>query len=268
MTSAALGSATVAAGEDLLLAALEPRGAALQRAVDRLRARRQPALQDGEREADRVAALAVELVGAVHPLAHVGRDLLVEVLLELGQLVGDGLGDPLGEQRLAVEREQVLLDHPPHHARGVGAVDLRLVLALEPVAVKQREEELEVLLLAAVRGRGHQQQVAGDVAEQLAELEALGLLQLAAEVVGAHAVGLVDDHEVPLGLGQLGQEVLVARELIHPRDQQRVLLERRGAEHRLAELRREDLEREPELQIQLVLPLVDQAAGRRRSGSA
>ena len=108
---------------------------------------------------------------------------------------------------------------------GVGGVDLRLVLALEPVAVEQREEELEVLLLAGVRGGGHQQQVAGDVAQQLAELEALGLLELAAEVVGAHAVRLVDDHEVPLGLRELGQQVLVAGELVHPRDQQRVLLE-------------------------------------------
>ena len=60
---------------------------------------------------------------------------------------------------------------------------------------------------------------------------------------------------------KLGLEALVAGKLIHPGDQQRVLLERRGAEHRLAELRREDLEREPELQIQLVLPLLDQAAG-------
>ena len=110
-------------------------------------------------------------------------------------------------------------------------MDLRLVLALEPVAVKQRQEQLEVLLLAAVRRRGHQQQVAGDVAEQLAELEALGLLQLAAEVVRAHAVRLVDDHQIPLGLRELGEEILVARQLIHPRDQQRVLLERRCAEH-------------------------------------
>ena len=73
MASAALGSATAAAGEDLLLAALEPLGAALQRAVDRLRARRQPPLQDREREPDGVAALAVELVGPVHPFADVGR---------------------------------------------------------------------------------------------------------------------------------------------------------------------------------------------------
>ena len=141
-------------------------------------------------------------------------------------------------------------------------MDLRLVLALEAVAVQQREEELEVLLLAAVRGGGHEQQVARDVAEQLAEQEALGLLELAAEVVRAHAVRLVDDHEVPLGLRKLGLQVLVARELIHARDEQRVLLERRRPEHGLAELRREDLEREPELQVQLVLPLVDETAGR------
>ena len=51
-----------------------------------------------------------------------------------------------------------------------------VVLALEPVAVEQGQEELEVLLLAGVRGGGHQQQVPGDLAEQLAELEALGLL--------------------------------------------------------------------------------------------
>ena len=111
-----LGLGDHAALEDLLLAALEALGPALQRAVDRLRAGRQPALQDGEGEADGVAALAVELRGAVHPLADVRRDLLVEVLLELGELVGHGLGDPLREQRLAVEREQILLDHAAHHA--------------------------------------------------------------------------------------------------------------------------------------------------------
>ncbi len=109
------------------------------------------------------------------------------------------------------------------------------------------------------RGR-HQQEVTSDVAQLLAELEALGLLELAPEVVGAHPVGLVNDHEVPLRLGKLGEQVLVASQLIHAGDQQWVLLERVGAEHRFAELRREDLEGEPELQVELVLPLVDEAA--------
>ena len=74
-----------------------------------------------------------------------------------------------------------------------------------------------------MRCGGHQQQMAGDPTEQLAELEALSLLQLAAEVVGAHAVGLIDDDQIPLGLLQLRLQLLVAGQLIHPRDQQRVV---------------------------------------------
>ena len=47
-------------------------------------------------------------------------------------------------------------------------MDLRLVLALEAISVKQGKEELEVVLLAAVRRSGREQEVASDVAEQLA----------------------------------------------------------------------------------------------------
>ena len=140
-------------------------------------------------------------------------------------------------------------------------MELGLVLALEAVAVEQRQEELEVLLLAAVRRGRHQQEVAADLAELLAELEAFGLLELAAEVMGAHAVSLVDDHEIPLRLRKLGAQLVVTGELIHPGDQKRMLLEGRRAEHRLAELRGKDLEGEPELQIELVLPLLDETAG-------
>ena len=75
--------------------------------------------------------------------------------------------------------------------------------ALEPVRVEQRQEQLEVLLLAAVRRRGHQQEVTGDLAEQPAELVALGLLDLVAEVVRRHLVRLVDDDEVPVGRASL-----------------------------------------------------------------
>ena len=86
-------------------------------------------------------------------------DLLVELLLRLAELVGNGLGDPLGEQLLALERQQILLDHPPHQIRRVDLVDLLVVAPLEDVLVEQREEQLEVLLHARVRRRGHQQQV-------------------------------------------------------------------------------------------------------------
>ena len=98
--------------------------------------------------------------------------------------------------------------------------------------------------------------------EELAELESLRLLELSAEVVGAHAMSLIDDHKVPLGLAEVGEQLLVSRELIHAGDKKRVLLKGGYAEHGFAELRGEDLEGEPELQIQLVLPLIDQPSGR------
>ena len=179
-------------------------------------------MQNGERESDGVLALAADLVGTVHALADIAGHLLIQRILKLGQLIGDRFGPASGEELLAIEGQQVFFDHPAHDPGGVGGLG---VLALEAVAVEQGEEQLEVLFLARV-GRGrHQQQVAGDLAEHLAQLEALGLLQLATEVVGAHAVGLVDDDQVPLGFLELGLEFLVAGELVHAGDQQGIGVE-------------------------------------------
>ncbi len=66
----------------LVQARLEPLPAAPERLVDRLGRGCEPPLQDGEREADDVAAAALALglqpVGAVHLLADVLGDLRVE----------------------------------------------------------------------------------------------------------------------------------------------------------------------------------------------
>ena len=203
-------------------------------------------------------------VGAVHPLADVVGDLLVEVLLERGELVGHGLGDPLGEQRLALEREQVLLDHAAHEPDGVGGVTSSRYLPSNRSRSSSVRKSWKSSSLPRVRGRGHQQRWRVTLAEQLAELEALGLLELAAEVVGAHPVRLVDDDEVPLGLGELGLQLLVAGELVHPGDQQRVRARTTtGVDvRRRSSCGREEVEPQPELEEQLVLPLLDQAAGR------
>ena len=100
------------------------------------------------------------------------------------------------------------------------------------------------------------------LAEQLTELEALGLLQLAAEVVRTHPVRLVDDDQVPLGLLELRLELLVAGQLVHPGDQQRVGLEDVEVDVGVDELVGQQVEPQPELEEQLVLPLLHQAAGR------
>ena len=95
----------VGAVEDLLLFAVEPFTAPHQAFVDRFGAGGQAALQHGQGEPDGVLAFAADPVGPVHPFADVGGDLLVEVVFQVGELVGDRLGDPLREEALALESQ-------------------------------------------------------------------------------------------------------------------------------------------------------------------
>ena len=104
---------------------------------------------------------SLEPVGAVHLLADVLGDRLVQVLLGLGQLVGDGVGAALGEQRLALEGQRSSLTMRRISPSVFTVCTAVAVPALEPVGVEQRQEQLEVLLPARVRGRGHQQEVPG-----------------------------------------------------------------------------------------------------------
>src|SRR5581483_10313864 len=92
--------------------------ATAKRLVDRLRRGCKPALEHGEREADDVAPpplpFCLQAVGAVHLLANVLRDGVVETSFELRQRVLHRVGAPLWEEGLAFEGQQLLLDHAPH----------------------------------------------------------------------------------------------------------------------------------------------------------
>ena len=145
-----------------MLLSFEALGASDEAPIDRLGARGQAALQDCESEPDGVLPLTSNAVSTVHAFAHVAGHLLVERVFELGEFVGNRLSSPLGEQLLAIESQQVFFDHAPHDAAGVGGL---AVLAFEPVAVEQGEEQLEILFLAGVRRRRHQQKMPGDLAE-------------------------------------------------------------------------------------------------------
>jgi hypothetical protein len=135
-----------------------------------------------------VKITSLQRLGPVELLAHVIGDLTIQPRFGVGQLVGDRVGDPLGEQRLAVEPQQLLLDQPAHQVRGVGLVDPVAELALEAVAVEQRHEQLEVGLLAVVRRGGQQQEVPRHGGEQLPQPVTLGVRHLVAEI---RAPGLV-----------------------------------------------------------------------------
>ena len=181
--------------------------------------------------------------------------------LDVGELVVDGVGLALGKERRAVELDQLLLHHAAHEVGGIHLVDAVAELAVEAVGVEQRQEKLEVLLLAVVRRGGHQQQVARVLAELLREAEAAGLFELRAEEVGGELVGFVEDDQVPAGGAELFLQLLVARHLVEADDQLMMVFERIAARRGLLQKRRVDAELQTELLEQLVAPLLDEAAG-------
>ena len=117
-------------------------------------------MQHHQREPHIVTALPIlNGVGLAHFVAHIVGHLLVQVSFGTAQLVGNGVGPPLGKQGPAIEREQVFFHHAAHQTLGVRPVNALPVLALESVSVQQRHERLEVLLLPGVWGGGHEQKV-------------------------------------------------------------------------------------------------------------
>ena len=134
---------------------------------------------------------------------------------------------------------------------------------LKAVAVQQRHEELEVLLLAVVRGGGQQQEVTGQAGEQLPQVVALRVAHLAAGEGRRHLVRLVADHQIPAAVGRL--ELLlqraIARQLVQPGDGEVALQEPVAGARRGQLVVGEDLDAEVEAAVQLVLPLLGQAAG-------
>ena len=102
--------------------------------------------------------------------------------------------------------------------------------------------------------------MAADPTEQLAQQEPLGLVDLVAKVIGRELVRLIDHDQVPLALPELVLQVLAAGQLVQAGDQQVVFLEGVDAGG-LVHLAGEDGELDAELLVELVLPLLRQAAG-------
>ena len=136
------------------------------------------------------------------------------------------------------------------------------VVALEPVTVEQRHEELEVVLFSVVGRRRHQKKMAREATEKLAQSIALRVLDLVAEVAGGHLVGFVAHNEIPPAVGRTQQllDLVVAGEHVQAGDDQVVLLEPVVRACRLALVGGVDGEGELEAALQLVLPLLGQAA--------
>ena len=135
---------------------------------------------------------------------------------------------------------------------------------LEAVRVEQGHEELEVFLLAVVRRRGHEQEVAATGAEKPAQPIALRVPHLRAEEARRHAVRLVAHHQIPfLRRFEAVPEVIAPAQHVEPGDQVVALGEgiAARARRRRDPLPGQEVEGEVELRGQLVLPLLHQAAG-------
>ena len=103
--------------------------------------RREPALQNGQRESHgSFAASVFQRLGPVKFLANVIGYQLVELGFAIRQGVIDRVGPAFREQRRAVELEQLLLDQPPHQVRGIRNMHAVAEFPFKAVAIEQGQE--------------------------------------------------------------------------------------------------------------------------------
>ncbi len=243
--------------------------------MDGLRRRSQTTLEHGEREADDEAApllaLGLESLGAVHLLADVRRDLLVQGGLGVRQVVSHDVGEAWREQAAVPSNlTSCSFIDPAHQVRGIRSrwqCLRRLALVpSETVGVEQAHEQLEVLLLAVVRRRGEEQEVlrAWGMATRPSHAAALRLLDLVAGAAVAESLWASSKttRSQSGGVVEARLEVLVSGELVEPGDQEVGVGERVARQRRLDAVAGQEGEVEVELLGELRLPLLDEAAGR------
>src|SRR5262249_18821802 len=162
------------------------------------------------RETDRAfAAFVFERFSPIEFLGNVVGNLRVEFSLCIRKSIVDGVGSTFWKQRRAVELEQLLLDEPPHHVRGIGDVTAVGELALESITVQKRHEQLEIRFLAIVWRGGQQQKMPCKAGKHLTKTISLGVFDLVPEIRGAEFVGFIAYDQIPVGLLEFDLSVLV-----------------------------------------------------------
>ena len=121
---------------------------------------------------------------------------------------------------------------------------------------------MEVFLFAVVGRSRHQQEVTGQVGEELAQAVALGIAQFVAEIAGRHLVGLIAYDQVPVTVARLQflLDLLVAREFVEAGDHEIGFEEPVAGAGGFELVVGEDLEGQLEAPVELILPLFGQRA--------
>ena len=235
-----------------------------QRLAERRRRGSQASLQHRQCKADGApAAVVLQRLCPIELVANILGHPAVQARLVVGLRARHRVGAALGEQRSALEGQQAFLHHATHQVGRVDLVDPVAKASFEAVAVEQLHEQLEVGVRAIVGSGGHQQKVPCHTRQQPTELVALRLADLAAGVRRRHLVGLVAYHEIPLGFGRLElyMQVGVSSQLVEPRYSQIVLGEPVPAVGSSKAVAGGDVERQPELAGELLLPLFNETSG-------
>ncbi len=175
----------------------EPTTTSAQRLINRLRGGREPPLQRCECESNAILALAVQAVRAVKLLAHICGYVVVQRFLGLRELVRNGIRPTFWEERTTVEFEQLLLDQPTHHIGYVRHSGTASMPHTKAIRINKRHEQLEIIRLAVMRSRGHQQEVLSYATEELAQLIPLCALNLTSRIGGGHLMRLITHHKIP-----------------------------------------------------------------------
>ncbi|MNJ39638.1 hypothetical protein D3C77_345160 [compost metagenome] len=81
---------------------------------------------------------------------------MIELSFKIRELVIGCVGTALGKQLSAIELEQLFLNHATHQVGDIDLVCALAKLAIEAVAIKQRQPNLKVFFLAIVRSGSHQ----------------------------------------------------------------------------------------------------------------
>ena len=201
--------------QDLLAAIAHP----LQAAANGVHRRGHAALEQCHREADGAAAGGLVACGCHRLVFDVPGQLVVKVEFVAVEVEGRRADFALREELVDLARvrvgegDQGFLG-PPQVERGFVLAHgvLQALDAAVHVRVEQGQEPAEVVLVALVRRRGHEQVVVGHPGERLTQPVGVGLAVLAG---GAHLVGLVHDDEIPARAEQAFAGILDERD---PRD--------------------------------------------------
>ena len=200
----------------------------------------------------------VQMIGAIEFLLHIVGDGGIQLRFHGREVIIDGIGNALREQRGSIEFKQILFHQAAHDVGNVYALIARPTGPFKAVWVNEGHKELEILFLAVMRRGCQQQEMAGDSGKQSAKLVSLGIFNFTAPHGGGHFVRFVADDQVPIRCAELVLQFLIARELVQTGNAEIDFVENVSRYGGFQAVIGQNFKAQMEFLIELVLPLLGQ----------